>query len=115
MEKNRTLEDQLSQLRVTLQNVEKENLHQQQQVWSLEEALSDQKEVNRKLEQALNEALKVHHASDTLSSSEKSFPLSNQKTREEQNILDIVCQQRDRYKHKMLEYEVRQTLQMQEL
>ncbi|GJQ15303.1 hypothetical protein GpartN1_g7094.t1 [Galdieria partita] len=106
MEKNRTLEDQLSHLRVTVQNIEKEKTQYQQQALSLEESLSDQKEVNRKLERALNETLKVHPPPSSISVSlENSSNSSQQSIPEEQGILDIVCQQRDRYKHKMLEYE----------
>jgi phage shock protein A len=107
MEKNRTLENQLSNLRVKLQNIEKESVQYQQQVLSLEESLSDQKEVNRKLEHAVNEALKVRKSSNTGEGSlEKPSDVSDQRMSEEQSILGIVCQQRDRYKQKMLEYEV---------
>ncbi|EME28405.1 homeobox protein cut-like protein isoform 2 [Galdieria sulphuraria] len=105
MEKNRSLEDQLSKWRVTVQNIEKESMQYQQQALSLEEALSDQKEVNRKLEQALNEALKVRNPLGVSVSLENSSNASKPRIPEEQGILDIVCQQRDRYKHKMLEYE----------
>jgi septal ring factor EnvC (AmiA/AmiB activator) len=107
MEKNRNLEDQLSKLRVTMESVEKESMQYQQQIMSLEEALSDQKEVNRKLEQALNETLKVRNASKDISSClENSSSGERTITSEDQSLLDVVCQQRDRYKHKMLEYEV---------
>jgi len=106
MEKNRNLEDQLSKLRVTMESVEKESMQYQQQIMSLEEALSDQKEVNRKLEQALNETLKVRNASKDISSClENSSSGERTITSEDQSLLDVVCQQRDRYKHKMLEYE----------